>query len=120
MLCACAVASVGESSVFFSQHDGDDALRYARIRRIRGVHRQAPVIVVDLEKDRVALDLERAKVVLFVRIACMAKVVEDCDCPDASLDGIEAESCHSRRYDCEPAEQVLAQSIVERTNALGF
>ena len=69
----------GGSSVFFRQHDGDDALGDGWVGRIGGMRGQRGVEIIDLEKDRAAIGYERAKVVFFVWIVGMAKVVVDFD-----------------------------------------
>src|SRR5436190_1406024 len=54
--------------------------------------------ILDLEKDRVAVGLERAKVVLFMGVVGVTKVVEHGDGLDDALDGLFAEGgdagCH--------------------------
>jgi hypothetical protein len=66
-------------SIFFGQHDRDDALSYGRVGRIGRVAGQVLIVVVDLEKDHVAVSFERAKVVLFMWVVGVTKVVEDGD-----------------------------------------
>jgi hypothetical protein len=81
-------------SIFLRQHDGHDALGEGWIGRIKGMHRQCGIVIIDLEKDRVAVDLERAKVMSFVGVVGVAKVVID-------FDGLEdARDCFGteRRY----------------------
>jgi len=48
-------------------------------RRIGGMG-QRGIVIIDLEKDCVAIGFERAKVMFFVWIVGMAKVVVDFDC----------------------------------------
>src|SRR5260370_40684688 len=69
-------AAAAASSVFFSQHDRDHALGDRGISWIGGVVRETFVEVVDLEKDPMAVRIERAKVVLFVRSVAGTKVAE--------------------------------------------
>ena len=65
-------------SVFFGQHDGDDALgdrRIGRVWRMSGMSGERLVEVIDLEKDHGAVGFERAKVMFFVGIVGVAKIV---------------------------------------------
>jgi hypothetical protein len=81
------------SSIFLCQHDGDHALGHLRIGRVGRVHCQALVVIVDFEKDPLPVGIERAKVVLLVRVVGVAKVVVDltqaphspCQLPTAAL-----------------------------------
>jgi hypothetical protein len=52
---------------------------------------QALVEIVDLEKDPMAVSVERAKVVFFVRVVGVTKVIEHCDGLDDAGDGFDAE-----------------------------
>ena len=76
----------GGSSVFLRQHDGDDALGDGWVGRIGGMHGQRGIVIIDLEKDRVAIGFERAKVMFFVWIVGVAKVVVDFDGLDDARD----------------------------------
>src|ERR1700730_15346137 len=62
-----------QPSILFSQHDRDHALGDGRISRITGVVREALVEVVDLEEHLVAVGIERAKVMFFVRVVGVTK-----------------------------------------------
>jgi hypothetical protein len=66
-------------SILLGEHDGDDALGNGGIRWVRGEISKRFIVIVDLEKDVVAVDFERAKVVLFVRIVGVAEIVEHGD-----------------------------------------
>jgi hypothetical protein len=70
------LGEVTRGSVFVGQHDRYHADGDRRIGRIGGVAVQAAIKIIDLEKDRVAFSLERPKVMLFVRVVGMTKVVE--------------------------------------------
>src|ERR1700736_2305327 len=72
---ACPVLDKS-ASILLGQHDRDHALGDRRISWIGGVIRKALVVVIDLEEHLVAVGIERAKIVLFVRIVGVAKVVE--------------------------------------------
>jgi hypothetical protein len=54
------------ASVLVGEHDRDDPLGHRRISRIRRVAGKGLVVIIDLKKDRGAVDVERAEVVLFV------------------------------------------------------
>ena len=66
-------------SILFGQHDRDHALGDRRISRIRGVVGEALVEVVDLEEHPLAVGIERAKVVLFVRVVGVTEIVKHRD-----------------------------------------
>ena len=55
------------------------------------MHGQRGIVIIDLEKDRVAIGFERAKVVFFVWIVGVAKVVIDFDGLDDARDCFGAE-----------------------------
>ena len=61
-------------SILFGQHDRDHALGDRRISRIRRVVTEALVEVVDLEEHLVAVGIERAKVVLLVRVVGVTEI----------------------------------------------
>jgi hypothetical protein len=69
------------------------------------------------EYDGVPIGLERPKVVLFVRVVGVAKVVEYRDGFDDPLDRLGAEGRNPGRHDCDAGREVLAQFIVQRANA---
>ena len=67
------------ASVFFGQHDGDDALGDRWIGRVRRVSGQGLVVIIDLEKDHGAIGFKRAEIVFAIRIVGVAKIVVDRD-----------------------------------------
>jgi hypothetical protein len=107
-------------SVFLRQHDGYYALGDGWIGRIKGMHRQSGIVIIDLEKDRVALDLERAKVMFFVWIIGAAKVVVDFDRLDDARDCFGAERNDAYRHDRMALAEILSQLVVESSNAVGL
>jgi hypothetical protein len=54
------------------------------------VIREILVEIIDLEKDHLAVGFERAKVVFFMRVIGMAKIVIRGDCVDDSGDSLGA------------------------------
>ena len=84
------------------------------------MHRQSGIVIIDLEKDRVAVDLERAKVMLFVWIVGVAKVVIDFDSLDDARDCFGTERSDAYRHDRMALAEILSQLIVERANAGGL
>jgi hypothetical protein len=55
----CVERALGPSqvpSVFFGQHDRDDAPRYGGVGRIGQVVGETLIVIIDLEKDRMAVD----------------------------------------------------------------
>src|ERR1035437_7067004 len=81
--------------------------------------RQGRIEIIDLEKDRLAVGLERPKIMFFVWIIGVAKIVIHRDGFDDAVDSLLAKRSDAGRDDGEAAEQVLAQVIVERANAFG-
>ena len=106
-----------QSSILLRQHDRDHPLRHVRIGGVGRVHRDALIEVIDLEKDPVAICIERAKVVFFVRVVRMAKVVEHRDGFDNPFDGVWTERGNAGRDDRGSAGEMLTQLIVQRANA---
>ena len=80
------------ASVLVGEHDRDHADGDGRVGRIGGVVIHAAIKIIDLEKDRVAFGLERAKVMLFVGVVRVTKVVETGDGLDDARGGLFAES----------------------------
>ena len=56
------------NSVLFREHDSEHALGHGRIGRVGRVLGKGGIKIIDLEKDRVPLRLERAKVMLAIRV----------------------------------------------------
>jgi hypothetical protein len=69
------MSAKSDQCCFLRQHDRDDALGDVWVGRIGGMHGQRGIEIIDLEKDRVSIGFERAKVMLFVRVVGMAKAV---------------------------------------------
>ena len=107
------------ASILLGQHDGDDALGDRRIGRVRRVIRQILVEIIDLEKDHLAVGFERAKVVFFIRVVGMTKIVIRGDCVDDSGDSFGAEGGDACGHDGMAVGQVAAQLVIERANAVG-
>src|ERR1700722_19371799 len=95
-------------SVLVGEHDRDHAHGDSRVCRVGGVVVQAAVKIVDLEKDRVAFGLERAKVMLFVRVVRMTKVVKDGDGFDDARRGLFTEGGYTRGHHGDASCQVLS------------
>ena len=76
--------------------------------------------VIDLEEDRLAIDLKRPKIVFFVWVIGVAEIVVHGDGFDDASDGFSTEGgdtgCDEGRADGE----VLAQFVVERANGFGL
>src|SRR6476619_1369603 len=68
-------------------------------------------------KDPVAVRIERAKVVLFVRIVGVTKVIEHCDGLDDAGDDFGAERGDAGGHHCNPPGKILTQVIVQRAAA---
>jgi len=81
---------------------------------------QRAIEIIDLEKDRVALDLERAKVMFFVWIVGVAKVIVDFDRLDDARDGFGSERSDAYRHDRMALAEILSQLVVESSNAVGL
>src|SRR6266404_3526855 len=64
-----------------------------------------------------AVRIERAKVVLFVRVVGVAKVVVHGDRLDDPGDGFGAEGGDAGSHHCNPPGKILTQFIVQRADA---
>ena len=78
-------------SILFSQHDGDYTLGDRRISWVRRVRNERLIEIIDLEKDRLAIDLERPKVVFFIWIVGVTEIVVQGDGLDNAGDGFSSE-----------------------------
>jgi hypothetical protein len=68
----------------------------------------------------VTLDFEAAKVMLFVRIVGMAKVIEYGDCFHQAFHELLPQGCDPGRCQSLPAEQMLSQFVVQFANPIGL
>jgi hypothetical protein len=75
----------GILSVFFGQHDRDHALGNGGVCRVGRVLAEVAVVVINLEEESVPVDFERTKVVFFVGVVGVAKVVAPAACRWAFL-----------------------------------
>ena len=76
--------------------------------------------IIDLEKDRMTVGFERSKVMLFMRIIRVAKVVIDSDCLNDARDSLGAECGDAASHHGCAFAEVLTQSIIQVANALGL
>ena len=81
---------------------------------------QCGIVIIDLEKDRVALGFERAKVMFCVWVAGVAKVVVDFDRLDDARDDFGSERSDAYRHDRMALAEILSQLVVESSNAVGL
>ena len=65
--------------------------------------RQVLVEIIDLEKDRLTVDLERARIMLFVWVIGMVKVVKGRDGLEDAFDSLLAQGSDARRHDGKAA-----------------
>jgi hypothetical protein len=73
-LCAVSVWRPTRRSVLFRQHDGDNALG-DRISWVGQVRYERLVAIIDLEKDRLAIDLKRPKIVFLIWVVGVAEII---------------------------------------------
>jgi len=69
-------------------------------------------VIVDLEKDDVAVGFKRAKVVLLMRIVGVAEVVKYGNRLEDARDCFGAESCDAASQHCSAFTEVLAQLVI--------
>ena len=81
-----------------------------------GVVGEAFVEVVDLEEHPLAVGIERAKVVLFVRVVGVTEIVKDADGLDDPGNRFGAKSRNARGHHRGPSGKILTQFIVQRTD----
>ncbi len=72
------------------------------------MHCQCGIVIIDLEKDRVAVGFERTKIVFFVWVVGVAKVVIDFDSLDDARDGFGAERSDACRHDRMALVEILS------------
>src|SRR5437762_493711 len=84
--------AIAAQSVLFGEHDGDHALSDRGIGWVEGVRGEFFVIIIDHEKDRLAIDLERSEVMFLVGVIGVAEIVIDSDGLDDTGHGFGAES----------------------------
>src|ERR1700730_12760188 len=78
---------------------------------------EALVEVVNLEEHPAAVGVERAKVVLFVRVVGVTKVIEHRDGLDDPGNGFDAEGGDAGGHHRGLSSKILAQFIVQRADA---
>ena len=84
------------------------------------MHCQCGIVIIDLEKDRVALGFERAKIMFFMWIVGVAKVVVDFDRLDDARHCFRAKRSNAHRHHRMTLVEILSQLVVERANAVGL
>jgi hypothetical protein len=103
------VGQVFVASVFFRQHDrqhtGDDGLSV-------WVLDIWLLIQIDPKKDRLSVGVERAKVVLLVRVIGVAEIVKYGDCPGDASDRFGAQSGDTASHHSCAFAEILTQSII--------
>ena len=95
------------------------ALGDRRIGWVGRVLAKRLIVVVDLEKDRVAVGVEHTEIMLFVRIVRLAEVVIDGDGLDNSCHGFRSECRDARRYDSVASAEVFPQTVIKSANSIG-
>ena len=81
---------------------------------------QCGIEIIDLEKDSVAVGFERTKIVFFIWIVGVAKVVVDFDCLDDARHCFGTERSDAYRHHRVTLVEILSQLVVERANAVGL
>ncbi len=74
--------TVGACSIFFRQHEGQNPHGDSRVRRIVGSKLQGLIVIVDLPKELLPGQIERAEIMLGVRIVFGRKAVKGLNCPN--------------------------------------
>jgi hypothetical protein len=69
---------------------------------------EGSIKIIDLEKDRGAIDVERSEVVLFVWVVGFAEIIEDRDGLDDPVQGFLTEGGDAWGNDNAAADEVLA------------
>jgi len=103
---------------YSGEHDRDHAPGDRRVCRIGRVVGEVAAEVIDLEEDRLAFGLKRSKVMFFMRVVGVTKVVEHRDRFDDAFDGFWSECRKSWCHHGQAASQFPSQVVVERANAL--
>jgi hypothetical protein len=80
---------------------------------------QGLVEIIDLEKDHLAIDFQRAEIVLFIRIVGVTKIIVDRDSLDDSGNRFGPKSGDACSDDSMAIGEVAAQFIIKRANAFG-
>ena len=104
-----STASAEGSSVFLRQHDRDHSLGDRGIGRVGRMTGEGLVVIIDLEKDSVAVGFERAEIVFFIRVVGVAKIVIHRNRFDDPGDGFGAEGGEPSGHDGMAVGQVAAQ-----------
>src|ERR1700687_1411337 len=107
-------------SIFFSQHDGNDAFGDRWVCCIWRMVGEALVEIIDLEKDHLAFGFERTKIVFFMRIVGATEIVVHGDCFDDASDSFGAECGDTVRHHSSAFVEVMTQSVVEGANPVGL
>jgi hypothetical protein len=107
-------------SVLFSQHDCDYTLGDRRITWVGRVRSECLIEIIDLEKDRLSIDLERPKVMFLVWVIGVAEIIVHGNCFDDASNGFGAEGRDTGGDEGRTDSEVLAQFVVERAMVLVF
>ena len=81
---------------------------------------EGSIKIIDLEKDRFSLGLERPEVMFSVRVVGVTEVIIDGDCFDDPVERISAKGSDPGGDDGAAAEQMLPEVVVEGPNPVGL
>ena len=81
---------------------------------------QGLVVIIDLEKDRFPLGLERSEVMFSVRVVGVTEGIIHSDCLDDPVEGFSAKGGDAGGDDGAAADQMLPQVVVEGANPVGL
>jgi hypothetical protein len=84
------------------------------------MHRQSLVVIIDLEKDPMTVCLERAEVMLLMRVVGVTEIVVDFDGLDDPRHGFLTKGGDARRHHGNTLGQILAQVVIQVANAVGI
>lgn len=112
------------ASILVGQHDGDDTFGHQRVGRIGRVVGERLIEIIDFEHDPVAVGIEGTKVVFFMWIVGVAKVVVHRNRLDDALMGALRGVPARRHFGCAYSSRsgLIPRLILkaERPRALGF
>lgn len=101
--------------VFLSQHNRNHALGEIGIGRIRRVEASVLIVIVDLENDGCAIEIEHSKVVLVIWVVRGAKIIKAGDSVGQASNCFLAECRDTGGHQDAAVVQVPSQIVGERT-----
>jgi hypothetical protein len=105
-------------SIFVGAHDGEHARRNVRVGGVFRAAFHVERVVVQLEEVGFSLDIEAAKIVLFVRVIVLREIAEGLNRQNHASLGIDRQGIDALRHDDPTADESALEGIIQESDAV--